>query len=85
MKEKIILRSKSRKLSPVLRVGKGGLTENFIKEAKEVIKKQKLIKIKFLKQSTDNKDKKKLINELAEKTKSELIESVGNVAVIYKK
>ena len=85
MKEKTILRAKAKKLEPILRVGKQGLTENIIKEINKLIKKKNLIKIKFLKSSFDGKDKKQLIQELINKTNSELIESVGNVVVLCKK
>ena len=85
MKEKIILRSNAKNLEPLLRIGKQGLTENIIEEINKVIKKKRLIKIKLLKSSFDGKDKKQLIQELINKTNSELIESVGNIVVLYKK
>ena len=85
MKEKIILRSNAKNLEPLLRIGKQGLTENIIEEINKAIKKKSLIKIKLLKSSFNDKDKKQLIQELINKTNSELIESVGNIVVLYKK
>ena len=85
MKEKIMLRSKAKAIEPVLRMGKGGLSENFIEEAKKVLKKRKLIKIKLLKTSFDGKNKKEITDSIIQKTNSELIDAVGNIIVIHKK
>jgi len=82
---KIQLRSKAKALEPILRIGKNGLAENVIKEISSLLKEKKLIKIKLLKSSLDNKNKKELIKEIAGKTDSELIEAVGNIAVLYRK
>lgn len=81
MKQKINLRSKAKTLEPVIRIGKNGLTEHVLNELIKLLKKRKLIKIKLPK--TENK--KELIKEIKEKTYSELIESIGNVIVLYRK
>ena len=84
MKEKILLRRRAKKLEPVVRIGKSGLSESLVKEIKKVLDERKLIKIKLLQSSIDNADKDKLIEEIVAKTQSELIESVGNMVVIRK-
>ena len=83
MKAKIQLRSKAKTLETILRIGKNGLTDNIFKELKRLLKKRKLIKIKLLKTALENK--KELIDEIIEKTNSELIEAVGNVVILYRK
>jgi RNA-binding protein len=83
MKPKILLRSKGKSLEPILRIGKNGLTDSVIEEVKILLKNRKLIKIKLLKSSSKNK--KEMINKIIENTDSELIESVGNVVVLYRK
>ena len=80
---KIQLRSKAKALEPILRIGKNGLTENVIKEIGSLLKEKKLIKIKMLKPAI-SKNKKEMINKIVEKTDSELIEAVGNIAVLYR-
>ena len=85
MKEKIMLRSKAKALEPVLRMGKEGLSENFIEEVNKVLKKRKLIKIKLLKTSFDKKNKKEMMDSIIQRTNSELIDAVGNIIVIHKK
>lgn len=83
MKQIIQLRSKAKNLEPILRIGKNGLTENVLNELIKLLKKKKLIKIKLLKSSV-SKNKKELINGIVEKSDSELIESVGNMVVLYR-
>lgn len=85
MKEKIILRSRAKALEPVVRIGKSGLSESMVAEINKNLAKRKLIKIKLLKSSYDRKEKEDLISSIVEKTRSELIESVGNVIVLHKK
>ncbi|HLC61815.1 MAG TPA: YhbY family RNA-binding protein [Candidatus Nanoarchaeia archaeon] len=85
MKEKIMLRSKAKTLEPVVRIGKSGLTDSMIGEINKNLIKRKLIKIKLLKSPGDRNEKENLITSIVEKTHSELIDSVGNVIVLYKK
>ena len=83
MKQIIQLISKAKNFEPILRICKNGLTENVLNELIKLLKKKKLIKIKLLKSSV-SKNKKELINEIVQKTDSELIESVGNMVVLYR-
>ena len=56
MKEKIALRSKAKKLEPVLRMGKGGFSKNFMDELNKILNKRKLVKIKLSKSSFGKKE-----------------------------
>jgi putative YhbY family RNA-binding protein len=85
MKEKIELRNKAKYLEPIIRIGKKGANEALINEILKVIKKRKLIKVKILKASIDNINKKDLINDIVNKTNTSLIEAVGNIFVLYYK
>jgi RNA-binding protein len=82
MKDIIKLRAKA--LGPLLRIGKNGLTEGSINEIKLMLKKRGLIKIKLLRSFTEGKDKKESAKEIAEKTDSILVESLGNIVVLSK-
>ena len=73
MKENILLRSKAKTLEPVLRIGKSGLNEGTIKQLELLLQKKELIKIKFLKTSLGKSEKNSLINEILEKTGSDLL------------
>lgn len=68
-------------LKPTLKVGKEGLTPQFIAALDDALKHNELLKVKF----ADLKDQKKeLAPQLAEKTGSKLIMRVGNVVVLYR-
>ncbi|MGC3959061.1 MAG: YhbY family RNA-binding protein [Verrucomicrobiota bacterium] len=68
-------------LKPTIKVGKEGLTPQFLAALDEALKHNDLIKVKF----ADLKEQKKeLAPQLAEKTGSHLIMRVGNVVVLYR-
>jgi len=68
-------------LEPLLKVGKAGLSEGFIKSVDTALTQHELIKIKF---SDFKEQKKELAPLLAEKTSSHLVMRVGNVLVLYR-
>lgn len=75
------LKARGQLLKPLLKVGHDGLSAQFIAALDETLKHHDLVKVKF----SDLKDQKKtLAPQLAEKTGSELIMRVGNVAVLYR-
>ena len=82
---KKIMAEKAKNIQPILRLGKAGVTEGAIEEIRRQLRKRKLIKIKLLKSALDGKNKKELAQEIADKTKSELIHQVGSVIVLSKK
>ena len=82
---KKIMAEKAQHIQPILRIGKSGVTEGLIEEIKRQLKKRKLIKIKLLRSALDGKDKKEMAQEIADKTRSELINQVGSVIVLSKK
>ena len=84
MKDIIALRSKAKSLSPILRIGKSGLTESMLYEIEKNLSKRSLIKIKLLRASFDKKSKDDLINSILQNTHSKLVESVGNIVVIFR-
>ena len=76
------LKARAQRLEPSFKVGKGGLSEGFVKSLDEALTHMDLIKVKFV----EFKDAKKtLAPELAEKTSSRLVMRVGNVAVLYRR
>jgi RNA-binding protein len=76
------LKARAQHLEPMFKVGKAGLSEGFIKSVDEGLSHHDLVKIKFV----EFKDEKKtLALALAEKTASQLIMRVGNVAVLYRR
>jgi len=70
-------------IQPSIRIGKAGITDNVVKQVIALIKKKKVIKVKFL-PSAIKTDKKELVKELAEKTRTRIIHQVGFIVVLQR-
>jgi RNA-binding protein len=81
-KQKLYLKSVAHHLKPLVHVGKLGISDNLIDAMDQALEKHELVKVKFV----DLKDEKTEISEtLAEKTSSELVGIIGNIATFYRK
>ncbi len=78
------IKKEAKNLKPLVRVGKSGLNDSLIDEIKKHLKKRKLVKVKFLKNSIQT-DLKGMASEIARLTASELVFVVGFTAVFYNK
>jgi RNA-binding protein len=77
-----MLRSKSKTLTPVLNLGKNGLSETAILEIKKMLKQKKLIKIRLNIGILEDTKAKIVGKEIAAKTDSVLVDCVGHVVVL---
>ncbi len=75
------LKSEAQRLKATLKVGKDGLSAQFIAAVDEALKHRELLKVKFDDFKTE---KKALAPELAARTASHLVTRVGNVVVLYR-
>ena len=66
-----------------INIGKSGVNDNVIEEIKRQLEANEIVKLKFAKNIARDKDK--YIDEIVSKTKAQLIDVRGHVAVIYKK
>ncbi len=73
---------KIRTLEASIRIGKSGITDGVVKEIKKQIDKKGAVKIKLLRSFIAGKDKKKVAEEIAEKTKSKVVNMIGFVVVL---
>ena len=80
--KKTSLKKRSHKIKPLIQVGKRGVTDNLISAVDKALFDHELIKIKFLNYKNE---KKKLSNLIANKTKSELLDVIGNTAIFFRK
>lgn len=71
----------AQRLEPILKIGKAGFSEGFIRSVNEALNLHELVKIKFVE---FKENKKELAPELAEKTHSHLVMRVGNVMVLHR-
>ena len=66
-----------------INIGKSGVNDNVIEEIKRQLKANEIVKLKFAKNIARDKDD--YIDEIVTKTRAQLIDVRGHVAVIYKK
>jgi RNA-binding protein len=76
------LKARAQRLKATLKIGKEGLSPQFIAALDDELKHHELVKVKF-----DNfkEQKKELAPQVAEKTGSHLVTRVGNVVVVFRR
>ncbi len=72
-------------LTPLLNIGKNGVTDSLVEEVLRQLKQNKLVKVKILKSALEDMDRKAIAGELAKRTGSQLIDIRGSSAVLYRK
>ena len=77
------LAAKAHHLKTVVMIGNNGVTENVINEIDVALTAHELIKVKVA--GADRDEKTAMINDFCEKTRSELIKTIGHIAIIYRK
>jgi RNA-binding protein len=75
------LKAQAQRLKAALKVGKEGLSPQFLAALDEVLKHHALVKVKF---DEFKEQKMELAPQLAEKSDSHLVTRVGNVVVLYR-
>ena len=75
------LKAQAQRLKATLKVGKEGLSPQFLAALDEVLKHHELVKVKF---DEFKEQKKDLAPQLAEKSRSHLVTRIGNVVVLYR-
>ena len=68
-------------MKATLKIGKEGLSPQFLAALDAVLKHRQLVKVKF---DEFKEQKKELTPELAERSRSHLVTRVGNVVVLYR-
>ena len=66
-----------------INIGKNGINENVFEEIRRQLKANEIVKIRFSRNNSSNKDE--FLEEIVFNTKSQLIDVRGNVAVLYKR
>ena len=70
------------KLKPVVSIGQKGLTENLHHEIDAALSHHELIKLRI--PALDKPGKRDLSQSICEKHQAQLVESIGNIIVIYR-
>ncbi len=83
-KQRRHLRGLAHPLSPIIRLGKDGLTEAVAKETARALHDHELIKVKGLGGGGHRDARDTVFTGLAQRTSSALVHRIGNVAVLYR-
>jgi RNA-binding protein len=81
--EKKRYRSIGHNLKPIVSIAEKGITDNIRLELKRALDDHELIKIKIV--TSERADKKNLTKLICDELKAECIQSVGHMALIFKK
>lgn len=82
-KQRAYLRGIAAKEDTILQVGKGGIGENLITQVNDALKAREIVKLKVL--ETAMLSAKEAAAELAEATKSDVVQTIGNKLVLFKR
>ncbi len=82
-KQKRYLRSIAQTQRALFQIGKDGLSDNLIHTVDDALEARELIKIKMLK--TVSEDHEEIIFDLARLTHSEIVQTIGNTFVLYRR
>ena len=81
-KQRAYLRGLANDLSPIMQIGKGGLTENMLKTFSDALEARELIKLTVLENSGENP--KELLQGLAAQLGAEPVAATGRKIVLYR-
>lgn len=82
-KQRAYLRSLAAKEETILMVGKGGMSDQIIKQAEDAIKKRELIKGKVLESAGTTP--REIAEEISNSIKAEVVQVIGSKFVLYKR
>lgn len=81
-KQKQYLKGLAHPLSPIVRVGKGGVSENVIAETKKSLDVHELIKVRI--DIEDSTDRRAAAEQLAHAADAILAGAIGKIAILYR-
>ena len=76
------LRGLANSLDTIFQIGKGGVTENTVKQVDDALEARELIKLRVL--ETSPVSAREAADEIAEKTHSDVVQVIGTRFVLYK-
>lgn len=81
-KQKQFLKGLAHPLSPIVRIGRGGITQSVIEETRKSLDSHELIKIRI--DVEDSSDRRAMAAQLAEATESHIAGAIGKIAILYR-
>ncbi|ALD01549.1 MAG: ribosome assembly RNA-binding protein YhbY [Acinetobacter sp.] len=83
IQERKRLRQIGHALNPVVMLGGQGLTENVVEETNRALNDHELIKVKIA--GEDREARVAAMNEIAQVTGAEIVQTIGKIVLLYKK
>ena len=80
--QKKFLRGAGHKLEPVVLIGQHGLTPGVVAEMDLALETHELVKVRA--RVGDRSQRAQVLSSLAEQTRSELVQTIGNVGLFYR-
>jgi len=81
-KQRSYLRRLANGIEPIFQIGKGGITENVIKQFDEALEARELVKATVLKNALAGT--RDICEEIAEATGAEIVQVIGSKFVLYR-
>ena len=81
-KQRQYLKGLAHPLSPIVRVGKGGVTESVVAETKKSLESHELIKVRI--DVDESAERKTLAEHLASATDAHIAGTIGKIAILYR-
>jgi RNA-binding protein len=81
-KQSRFLRGLAHKLKPVVMIGNAGVTDNIIQEIDNSLSHHELIKVRI--SGMDRENRSASVADLCKKTSSELVNTVGHIAILFR-
>ena len=81
-KQRQFLRGLAHPLSPVIRVGKGGVSESLVAETRQSLESHELIKVRI--ELDESAERRQAAETLAAAVDAQLAGTIGKVAILYR-
>ena len=81
-KQRQFLKGLAHPLSPIVRVGKGGVTESVVAETKKSLHAHELIKVRI--DVEDSSDRRAMAEQLADAADAHIAGAIGKIAILYR-
>lgn len=78
-RQRQFLKGLAHPLAPVVRVGKGGVSDSVVAETKKSLEAHELIKVRI-----EGDDRDEIANNLAAATDAQIAGTVGKIAILYR-
>lgn len=81
-KERAYLRSLANTITAIFQIGKGGISDVLLEQLNNALEARELIKVSVLETAPDSA--KKIANEVADGTNSQVVQVVGNKITLFR-